>query len=107
VKQEILAKLKTTEDEVARRVEQARERATETLRQARVRADEVRRQAEEDARRDQKTQLEAERARLAQEREQVLADGRKREDQVRARFQTQVDAHVKKAVDVFTRSMNA
>jgi len=107
LKHEILTKLKTAEDENARRIEQAKEKAAEILKKARSRADEIRRQALEEAQRDQARQLEEERKRLAHERETTLADGKKREEKLRAQYRQGVEAQAKKAVDVFSRSIDA
>lgn len=107
MKQEILTKLKSAEADTARRVEAAREKAAELVRAARTRADEVRRQAQEDGRRDQEAAVQAERSKLAHERERLLAEGRAKEERLRTSYKKDADAHVKKVVDAFARSLDA
>ncbi len=107
MKQEILVKLKTAEEETAQRVEKAKERAAEILKGARGQADEIRRKALEEAKRDQDAQIKAERTKLEQERDKVLGEGHAREEKLRARYQKEVDAAVKKAMTVFSRSVDA
>ena len=107
MKQEILTRLKSSEDETTRRVEKAKESATEIAKVARRRADEILREAADEAQRDQANQLGIERSKLQKEREQVLAQGAAKEKQMRASYEKRVDEHVKKAVEAFARSLNA
>lgn len=107
MKPEILVKLKSAEEETARRLEKARERAAETARDGRLQAEELLRVAAEDAQKDQEAQLATERARLEQERERILSEGRTKEDHLRAAYKKNADPYLKKALDTFSRSLNA
>lgn len=107
MKQEILTRLKTSEDETARRIEKSKETAAETLKTARRRGEEILREATEEAQRDQANQLGIERSRLQKEREAVLAQGQTKEKQLRSTYEKRADEHVRKAVEAFARSLNA
>lgn len=106
MKQEILVKLKTAEAENEQRLQKAREQAQELLKQARVRADQVLRSVQTEAAQDQQAQLGAERSRLETERERILAEGRSREEKLRASYAAHVATRVKKALEVFERSLH-
>jgi len=105
MKEEILVKLRSAEEQNAHRVAAAKERASELLKQARTAADQLVLQAQEEARRDEEAQVAAERKRLETERARILADGKKKEEQVRAAYQRKVDQHVEKALAAFERSL--
>lgn len=107
VKQDILVKLKSTEEETARRIEQAKARASDLLKDARRRAEEIRREALEEAQRDQADQLKRERSDLEKARDRTLQEGKAREEKVRAQYQKNADAYVKRSLDVFARSLDA
>lgn len=107
MKQEILVRLKTAEEETARRIEKGRERAVKIVKESRGEADEIVRASQEQAQRDQEAQVAAERGRLDGERERVLAEGRAREGKVRARYEAEAGPFVKKAVEALARSLDA
>ena len=107
MKQEILVKLKSAEEETAKRLVATKERAADLLKQARAQAEDVRRHAQEDARRDQEAQLASERARLAKDKDRILAEGAARDQKLRDHYKKQADSGVEQALEVFTRSLDA
>lgn len=104
VKEEILTKLRSAEEETAKRIAGAKERANEILKSARREADELTSKATDQARSDEERKVAAERQRLEKERERILADGAKQEQALRASYQKKVAQHVEKALASFERS---
>jgi vacuolar-type H+-ATPase subunit H len=104
VKEEILVKLRSAEEDTAKRVANAKDRAAEILKQARVDAQQLVQQAQDEARRDEETKVAAERKRLEAERTRILEDGKRKEEGLRSAYQKRVDQHVEKALQSFERS---
>jgi vacuolar-type H+-ATPase subunit H len=104
VKEEILSKLRSAEEETAKRIAKAKEQAAEILKSARREADERIARAESDARSGQEAKLADERKRLEKERDRILAEGAKKEEALRASYAKKVGQHVEKAIDLFERS---
>jgi V/A-type H+-transporting ATPase subunit G/H len=107
LKQEILIKLKTAEQEAAQRTAGAREEAIRLVQEARRQAAKILEDAQAKARDEAGASLDAQRARLEAEKEKILGAGRQREQAVRDHFQAHVDAAVKKAVKTFEGSLDA
>lgn len=104
VKEEILTKLRSAEEDNAKRVAAAKEQANEILKTARRDAEERIAKAQEEARKSEEQKLSAERSRLEKERDRILAEGTKQEQALRASYQTKVAQHVEKALGSFERS---
>ena len=104
VKEEILTKLRSAEEETQKRVAAAKEQANEILKSARREAEDRIAKAQEEARKSEEQKLAAERQRLEKERERILAEGSKQEAALRASYAKKVDKHVEKALGSFERS---
>lgn len=104
VKEEILVKLRSAEEETARRVAAAKARAQDVLKEARREAERILAEAEEQARSAEDHRLADERKRMEQERVRILAKGREREEALRSTYAKNVDAFVEKALATFERS---
>ena len=104
VKEEILRKLRSAEDDTAKGVTAAKEEANELLRSARREAEQLIAQASEDARKAEEQKVAEERKRLEKERERILAEGARKEQALRAAYQKRVAQHVDKAIATFERS---